>query len=276
MGKIEKPKILAVDDKPANLLALEAIVEGRDFDLHTAASGQEALDLVLKHDYAMILLDVQMPDMNGFETAERIRGVERAKYIPIVFLTAGDDVPSLQVYEKGAVDFLIKPFHPKVLKSKISVFVELFRKTSELVLQKEREKNREIEELQETLEAQKYLTGWQESSMTADLAGVGPLRERVSEIFSSMQTEYESLLDQYIESIGYKKPPPSRDEIRKLADRIGDQGAGPRDVIDLHINAVAVKCQGAHPNRAIVYTKEGRVLALEVMGYLADYYRMKR
>ncbi len=119
--------ILIVDDKPANLLALRKILVKPGLNIIEATSGNDALALLLKHDFALILLDVQMPDMDGFETAEIIRGNEDTKNIPIIFVTAisKDQKYIFEGYEKGAVDYLFKPLDPDVLQSKVNVFLEL-------------------------------------------------------------------------------------------------------------------------------------------------------
>lgn len=126
----EKVKILLVDDRPANLLALETILEDLGQDLVQATSGKDALRHVLNDDYAVILLDVKMPDMDGFETAALIRERERSRHTPILFVTAHkDDEHLFRGYYAGAVDFLYKPINPEILRSKVSVFVDLSRKT---------------------------------------------------------------------------------------------------------------------------------------------------
>ena len=131
----QKVKILLVDDRPANLLTLEAILEDLGQDLVKASSGKEALRHILKDDFAVILLDVKMPDMDGFETAALIRERERSRHTPILFVTAHkDDEHVFRGYYAGAVDFLYKPINAEVLRSKVSVFVELSRK-SELLKQ---------------------------------------------------------------------------------------------------------------------------------------------
>ncbi|MDP9311564.1 MAG: ATP-binding protein [Chloroflexota bacterium] len=126
--------ILLVDDRPENLLALESILGNLGHQLVMAHSGQAALKALLRQDFAVILLDVQMPGLDGFETAELIRGRERSQHTPIIFLTALDrsDARVFKGYSVGAVDFLFKPFMPEVLRSKVAVFVDLFRKTQEI------------------------------------------------------------------------------------------------------------------------------------------------
>lgn len=129
-----KADILLVDDEPKNLYALRELLAGPDRHLLLAGSGEDALRCVLEHDVALILLDVRMPRMDGFETARLIRDRERSRLTPIIFLTAAaEEVGSIfRGYEVGAVDYLIKPLVPEVLKSKVSVFVELHRKSTEL------------------------------------------------------------------------------------------------------------------------------------------------
>ncbi len=136
-----KAKVLLVDDRPENLLALEAILQGLDQELVTAESGEEALKHLLTDDFAVILLDVQMPGMDGFETAEHIKQRERTRHVPIVFLTAIDREPhhAFRGYSVGAVDYLAKPFDPWVLRAKVSVFLDLW------------EKNRQLQEQADTL-----------------------------------------------------------------------------------------------------------------------------
>jgi CheY-like chemotaxis protein len=127
----QKVNILLVDDQPKNLLALSAILDSPDLNLVKALSGMEALRCLLNQDFAVILLDVQMPGMDGFETATLIRQRERSQHTPIIFITAlnRDDTHVERGYSLGAVDYLLKPFAPEILKSKVTVFVDLFKKT---------------------------------------------------------------------------------------------------------------------------------------------------
>lgn len=129
-----KAKILVVDDEPKSLYALQELLGALGQELLVAQSGEEALKLALRHDFAVILLDVRMPGMDGFETAKLIRGRERSSQTPIIFLTAhADEVNSMfRGYAVGAVDYLTKPVVPEVLKSKVAVFVELHMKTERL------------------------------------------------------------------------------------------------------------------------------------------------
>jgi signal transduction histidine kinase len=126
--------ILLVDDHPENLVVLEATLAKLGQNLVKACSGQQALKCLLEQDFAVILLDVQMPQMNGFETAALIRQRERSRHTPIIFLTALSDSDALKVegYALGAVDYLLKPIDPVILTSKVAVFVDLFKKNIEV------------------------------------------------------------------------------------------------------------------------------------------------
>jgi two-component system, sensor histidine kinase and response regulator len=126
--------ILLVDDKPENLVALEELLRDPGRRLVKASSGNDALRMLLKHDFAVVLLDVEMPEMDGYEVAQLMRSTERTRLIPIVFVTAGDrsEERTFRGYEAGAVDFLYKPIEAHTLTSKVDVFVELYRKTHEL------------------------------------------------------------------------------------------------------------------------------------------------
>ncbi|MBI2901252.1 MAG: response regulator [Planctomycetes bacterium] len=126
--------ILVVDDEPTGLVALEAVLIGPGRNVVKARSGREALRHVLSTDFAVILLDVQMPGMDGFETAALIRERERSRATPIIFLTATmrNEAAAFKGYEVGAVDYLFKPVVPEILRCKVEVFVELARKTAQL------------------------------------------------------------------------------------------------------------------------------------------------
>src|SRR3954464_1870376 len=122
--------ILIVDDKPEKLLSLEAVLEDLGQQIVRAYSGREALRHVLHQEFAVILLDVNMPGMDGFETAKLIRQRRSSSHVPIIFLTAmSDEMHVARGYSLGAVDYILTPVVPQVLKSKVAVFVDLFRKS---------------------------------------------------------------------------------------------------------------------------------------------------
>ncbi|PWC52479.1 hypothetical protein TSO221_14195 [Azospirillum sp. TSO22-1] len=124
----ERPKILIVDDTPANLVVLRRLLARVDAEVIATSSGNEALALTLDHDFALFLLDVQMPEMDGYELAELLTGEERTKSVPIIFLTAAykDERHRLRAYGTGAVDYIEKPINDQVLLAKVGIFLELF------------------------------------------------------------------------------------------------------------------------------------------------------
>jgi len=179
-------ELLLVDDRPENLLALEAILEPLGQRLISAQSGEDALKCVLKHDFACILLDVQMPDMNGFDAAQIIKSREKSRYIPIIFLSAisKEDAYVFKGYSMGAVDYVFKPFNPDVLRSKVAVFVDLYlkqqqiREQAELLADSER-RELELQHRAELLES--------EARSTAQLTKLNTqLKERQKELEQAM------------------------------------------------------------------------------------------
>ena len=130
----DKVKILLVDDLKDNLLALEGLLGRDDVEILKAKSGTDALELMVLHEFALALIDVQMPGMSGFELAELMRGTNKTRNVPIIFVsaTAKDQSFSFKGYESGAVDFLLKPLDSHAVKSKANIFIELQRKTNEL------------------------------------------------------------------------------------------------------------------------------------------------
>ncbi len=145
-----RAKLLLVDDRPENLLALEALLEPLGQELVRAESGEEALRHLLQDEFAAILLDVQMPGLDGFQTAELIKQRERTRHVPIIFLTAisKDAEHIFRGYDAGAVDYLMKPFEPHILRAKVAVFIDLWQKTVEIRRQDALLKEQEISALE--------------------------------------------------------------------------------------------------------------------------------
>jgi two-component system sensor histidine kinase/response regulator len=172
-------KCLLVDDLEENLLALSALLARHDVNVLTARSGSEALELLLVHDVALAFLDVQMPDMDGFELAELLRGSERTRHVPLIFVTAGAREPHRQFkgYESGAVDFIYKPLEPHIIKNKADVFFQLHRQRQLLA--------RELNDRTETLRLNEMFTALLahdlRSPLSAILASAHLLQRRSSE-----------------------------------------------------------------------------------------------
>src|ERR1700722_20124811 len=136
-----RPKILLVDDREDNLISIEAILGLESYQFVKATSGRQALKTLLQeYDFAMILMDVQMPNLNGFETASLIYEREKLKHIPIIFITAHNygEENIFKGYETGAIDYIYKPINPALLKAKVSVLVELYQKTHKLIAQEQK------------------------------------------------------------------------------------------------------------------------------------------
>lgn len=151
-------KILIVDDKPDNLVALQMILKDFDADIITSTSGNEALEKTIEHDFALALVDVQMPDMDGFEMVKLLRQVEKTRYLPVIFISAiySEDQYLIQGIEAGAVDFIIKPFQPRILLGKVKVFLDLYDQKKRLEL-----------EIQERIKTETYLLAVKQSLLEA-------------------------------------------------------------------------------------------------------------
>jgi signal transduction histidine kinase len=209
---MEKVNILLVDDQPAKLLSYQAVLEELDQNLVLARSGREALQALLKQEFALVLLDVVMPEMDGFETATLIRERPRLKDTPIIFLTAfgASDMDRLKGYQMGAVDFIFAPVVPEIMRAKVSVFVELYRHRLELA-----QKN---EQLQAEIAERKRA---QEQALHAErLAAIG-------EMVAGLAHESRNALQQIQASVEMLGRRVSRDsesylvnEIQKAHDRL--------------------------------------------------------
>jgi signal transduction histidine kinase len=243
-------KCLLVDDREENLLALQALLRRDDVEVLLARSGAEALDLLLSHDVALALLDVQMPEMDGFELAELMRGSERTRHVPIIFVTAGprDQHRLFKGYDAGAVDFLYKPIEPQVLRNKAEVFFQLYSQKQQL--------QRELTERTETL--------------------------RLNEMFAAvLGHDLRTPLAAVLASARLLQEVPSEDAVRRAAARIlssGDRmGRMIDDLLDLArarlggglavrkeradlsavVQRVLPELQGTAPDRVIEVREEG-------------------
>ena len=148
------PCVLLIDDQPARLLTYESVLDGVGVSCVRAQSGKEALDKLLKQSFAVILLDVMMPDMDGFETASLIRQHPRFEHTPIIFVTGmqATEINQLKVYEAGAIDYISLPLVPEILRSKVALLVELYKRRTQL-----EHLNGELEQARAALEAERNL-----------------------------------------------------------------------------------------------------------------------
>jgi response regulator RpfG family c-di-GMP phosphodiesterase len=177
----ERAGILLVDDMEDNLIALEAVLGSLNEPLVRARSGEEAMKALLRQRFALVLLDVRMPGMDGFETATNIKRLDQTKDVPIIFLTGAEDEPgyAFRGYATGAADYLTKPFDPWVLRAKVSVFLDLHRKNRQLehLLSREHVHSRELSTQVEALE--KQLSGDTPPDVTALRAQVHEIRRLI-------------------------------------------------------------------------------------------------
>ena len=201
----EQVGVLVIDDEPAGLLAMKSVLDGPDRRLVLARSGRDALRLMLAEDFAVVLLDVRMPDIDGLETARIIRARPRSAATPIIFLTAasGDDDEVSLGYQAGAVDYVLKPVNPTILASKVAVFVDLFRTHRELVRQSVR--TREAERRRDLAEAQNRILELSRSNSQLEqfaYAASHDLREPLRMIASYVQLLDERYTGIFDESAG--------------------------------------------------------------------------
>lgn len=206
-----KPKILIVDDKPENLVALETVLKDLDIELVKATSGNEALKKTLHYDFALALLDIQMPEMDGYELASILREEEKTSHLPFIFISAvyTDNLNVFKGYEKGAFSFITKPFQPEILINKVKFFVEKHQQEVALYELNKRleKKNADLEFSNQELEAFTY-------SVSHDLRA--PLRA-ISGYMGILEEEYGKTLD---------------DEGKRLISRVSKNAVKMSDLID--------------------------------------------
>lgn len=266
--KKERLNILLVEDDPDDARLLIEII-GTGYKVETANQLKSVAGYLSNRRYDLIFLDLNLPDSTGLETVVSV--LKLAPEIPIIVLTGlEDDTLAYDALQKGAQDFLIKgESSESQLHRSIRYAIERNRLMVSL-----KQVCDEREELEKALATQKKLmSGWQSGCVTATLAGIGPLRDREPEAFTRFMIQYGELLDYYLERLIYRKTL-SKKRIEQLASRIGLLNGGPRDVIDLHLKVIEDKLKEALPQKARIYTVDGRLLALELMGFLVDFYRM--
>jgi signal transduction histidine kinase len=218
-----KVSILLVDDQPPNLHALEAMLEDLGQNLVKAHSGEDALRRLLAEDFAVILLDVQMPGLDGFATARLIRGRARSRSTPIVFLTAFEsaDFPVAEAYRLGAVDYLVKPIVPEILRAKVAGFVELYQKTERLRQLERRDYERRLAEEKQRWQLQRLAEeAAHERQRAADLAEADRRKDEFLALLGHELRNPLTPIRNALEILRYRgDDPATRDWARDLLDR---------------------------------------------------------
>lgn len=283
--EVNAVNILIVDDVEANAQAFVDVLEPIGETIIIATSGREALRSVLRNDLAVIILDVEMPDMNGFEVATIVRNNKSKRHIPIIFATAHSDGEHeiFKGYELGAVDYLIKPVKPHVLLSKVQIFVDLYRMSIQISRQQEQLlKERKILErshLNEIAELQKAIMRIGQTD-SPHRAVTNPehqlhnttIKQRTPETLKFLAEIYTSILEEYVDAVGVQGETPKK-KIKDFVRNLSSYDATAKDVIDIHITSVTNQIPDTSNRRINAMAIEGRLLTIEVMGELVNIYR---
>lgn len=263
-------RVLLVDDNPGDRdLAEERLAHSRTecFVVDSAATLRQALERLSHGTYDVVLLDLGLPDSQGIDTYRTVQA--RAPDIPVVILTGSeDDAMAREALNAGVQDYLVKDWDDATLTAR-SVRYAVERK--QLLVQLERE--RKAREQEREASAHDGLSRWQSTSVTARLFGQGPLREVNRPLFGDWVADYAHSIRMSLDNRVTRSQHAVSDRLRAMADRLGRQSAGPRDVIELHQAAMGELCRNANARQVEAYTDEGRFLLLELMGYLASFYR---
>jgi two-component system NtrC family sensor kinase len=252
----QKAAILLVDDREENLVALEAMLKDLGHDLVRAGSGQEALRLIFNRDFAVILLDVRMPEMDGVETAAHIRRRQKSRHTPIIFITAADASPEqiARGYAVGAVDYIFKPFMPEVLKAKVRTFLELFK--SNLRLRAEITERERMQEERDRLSAE-LLQGQKLQAIGQLSAGIAhEINNPLGYILSNLAVleEYLDRLGKLLRAMLQATAKPSRSDPRGVAKEVErlKQDTDPEFILADFKSALWESRQGGEKIRDIV------------------------
>jgi CheY-like chemotaxis protein len=256
-GAMHKLKILIVDDDPDIAGALTLILQSADYDVISAATGQQCLQIARAERPDLIILDVRLPDINGLEVCRRIKTDPELARIAVINVTGmrtskDDEVEGI---EAGADAYLTKPVHLRTLLAHMQT----------LLRARQTETAREIESLQQFPRLP--------HAVAAQSLGLTPLRESLPDLFDELVQHYCDLLDQALEQRVYKVNYQLAESLRALGDQLGFIKAGPRDVVQIHHAALLIKAANVTVSKARAYIEEGRMLILELMGNLVSYYR---
>jgi len=281
---IENGKIgvLLVDGHAPHLQELQTMLADNSLQVLAASSGASALREVLANDYALVFLSVQLPDMDGVEAAKLFKQQEISAQLPIIFVDSEFDPERRKLcYEAGAVDYMVQPLEPGGLRAKLAVLLELYRfkkllseRTSEfqqLKADSDEIQRREMEREKNVLE--RFSNSQRGMAVTARLHGERPVQDSAPEIFVDLVTEYQQILEQSLDAVIHETGYSATEPIHDLATKLVFLSAGPRDVLQIHKNALAVLCEDRPQARVRATTEEGRFLLVELLGSILSLYR---
>jgi DNA-binding response OmpR family regulator len=263
-------RVLLIEDNPGDARLIQetlAEVKGAQFGLERATRLSMGLECLTEGGVDVILLDLGLPDSQGLDTLVGMQS--QAPTVPIVVLTnLEDETLATQAMRTGAQDYLVKgQVDGNLLGRSIRYAIERQRLLAEL------EQVRQREQRERELRSLEQLSSPPSTTVTAQLFGVAPLRESVPEVFDELVQTYGDLIDLALEQRAYRVEHHISERLRSLAERVGFLRAGPRDVVEVHSNALKRKTHEAAPAKAQAYVEEGRLMVLELMGYLVSYYR---
>ena len=291
----ELPKILIVDDQLANIRVLERILENPGITFIQALSGKEALSAAIRHNFALILMDVQMPIMDGFETAEILMANSKTKSIPIIFITAysREEKDIWKGYETGAVDYIFKPVEPAILKSKVRIFLEIYQKKDlELRYSKLKQANNELLEVFNTqheveklkqAELEEYeknqtirsFQHYLSIAQSNDIVEVRNLPSLNKEIVAKLATGYKTLAYDYVKALRIREDRPSK-QLIDFSHEIANKHIRAKDVIQIHLEVLKEYSELGLPlSEEKEFSNDARLLLVELLGNLLDIYLYK-
>lgn len=269
-------KVLLIEDNPINRRIIDrllsqsensSLAEGISFELTSAETLAEGLEQLAKEKFDVVLLDLMLPDSKGLDSLVRV--LEQTPQVPIVVQTSNEDQSLVvKAFQLGAQGYLPK----KNLDTNLLVYgirLALERKMHAL-RQKEAKQQQEKEREMEWLE---HLANSVKTGVTARMFGSEPLRNSVPDVFEELVGYYSNLMDLALEQQSYKIEHNVSEKLQTLAEKLGVFKAGPRDVIDIHTLALKQKTQDINLTKAEAYVAEGRLMVLELMGYLTSFYR---
>lgn len=266
-------EVLLVEDNPGDArLAAEALAATSigTFTLTHVERLADALDLLQQRSFDAVLLDLSLPDSGGLDTLKRV--LDQAPHMPVVVLTMlSDERLGIQAVNAGAQDYLQKGrCVQELLARSVRYAVERQRLLRELQHARQQE---QLARNAREIAAVEQLSRDERTSVTAQLYSATPLHEAQPDLFAELVAQYGQILDQRLEQRAYKIDVNTTDPLREIAYQLGFLRAGPRDVVDVHTQAIRPRVRNASVLRMQAYVEEGRLLVLELMGYLVSYYR---